>query len=568
MTRFAHIAGTAFALVSLMQSALHGLADAEPDLQAPAPQALRQEFNAELALIEQARLHGLQDILARRAETARQEYDETLRTRNVRAMAVARQTQSLVEQAQAQLRDKGKFELPAEVRRELADWRATLATEQAEVEQRAAERLARIRDAYAARLRAALGPAGASLSPEALAALLDRLVTAEPAPPTPADEPGTAPGTSPAPAEPAPPEESGDWAAARRPAAPPPPSAAGYFATSGEGADWAPVGRWMAAMAGRDVVEIPVLNAANTIREQKFNPIARGTSEWTYEPLMPVPMVHGSRYIFRLKSIPGQRTVDVLEWPSVANGGRLVVRTQPVAEVPSPHGFELELSGAARAEPVTLQPMLEIPVTTAPPGATIHINGIPYRDDSGRPVRTPCSIRVREGVYTIRLSLPDHLDKEVAGWRATPDGRIAWKFAHELTLPAQTARVEARPVWAPTEIQVQAGDRVWMIPSGRWSCGSQRETVGPEGYPETDRYRHYYDAEGAGLRQLETAPYGALLARVGPHADPIPVASTTVVTAVSSGYIYFDINEATEPRLRNNNRGQLDVKVIRVPRPR
>jgi hypothetical protein len=89
--------------------------------------------------------------------------------------------------------------------------------------------------------------------------------------------------------------------------------------------------------------------------------------------------------------------------------------------------------------------------------------------------------------------------------------------------------------------------------------------TGPQGYDPRDmRFSHYYLSGQGAPKQLESAPYGALLARIG--TNPIvAVGKSAGFVAGADGPLLFDINEAPEPALRRNNRGALKVKVLIQP---
>lgn len=522
---------------------------------------VREGYERETNTVALARLRALREMLTEAAAAAEADYQERLQARNVKGMAVARKAQELAQRALADLDRQATFELPADLRRELLEWRNGLVARQAGVEAQATQSLARVRAKYADGLAGILIAKGQPApSPEEAAALLERILgfVPAPAPPSPPTEEPTAP-SSPAPS---PIQPADDWTAARR-ASLPDAETADVFASNAAAAAWVPAGTWTGAMVALDVINIPILNTSTSVHGRKENPVAGGASEWTYQPAMPLEAEYGRTYAFRLRRLAGHRSVDVLEWPSLSNRGRLVVRTQMVRETPSIHGFVLET--AAPAASAAAAPTLEIPVTTQPSGASILVNGIPVQDGSGHPLETPTTLRLRPGKYTIRLVLRDHVSKEVGDWVASPGRSIAWSFTPQLALPSKSVRVDPGKAWSPTELAVNAGDRVWFIPSGKWSCGSRKERCGPEGYPETDKFAHYSGDANFGLRQVETEPYGALLVRVGPHAPPVVLATTTAVEAASSGFIYFDVNESPAPERRKDNQGTLDVKVIHVP---
>ncbi len=135
--------------------------------------------------------------------------------------------------------------------------------------------------------------------------------------------------------------------------------------------------------------------------------------------------------------------------------------------------------------------------------------------------------------------------------------------------PAGRVRVDPRSGWTASGVRVQAGDRVLIRASGSWAIGSRGESVGPEGYPDTPAFIHYYAGDGP-PRQLDRANYGALLVRVGrePTARMAAVGRELRVQAGSAGELMFDVNERPEREHREDNRGEIEVTIVPLPASR
>jgi hypothetical protein len=295
----------------------------------------------------------------------------------------------------------------------------------------------------------------------------------------------------------------------------------------------------------------------------KNHPFSDQPSRSTYEAIRSLPAGGGAIYAFRLKRLPDQLPVSLLAWPSAQNRGRLEFRTQPAPVIPSQHGFEIEacVIGQGKPEPVTTAVLIE----SEPRGARIRLNGKSVVNPSGEPVLTPVRLRISPGTNTLTLTLENHVAKTFEKWSPKPGSRLEWKFVPEISLPpAKTIRLEPPKTWTSSELLLHIGDRLWIVPSGQWTIGRKGELCGPEGYPEGFKFEHYYVA-GSTLRLADTAPYGALLARVGPDGEAIVVTNTMCLLAPSTGTLFFDVNEKADKDLRKDNRGLMNIKLILIP---
>lgn len=521
--------------------------------------ALHETTRAELDRVARGRIEQLRrDIAGFRAQ-AEEDMAAGQRIGNVRAMMGARAGVVLIDRAANALAEEGDFEIPDDVRAEIralvARWRESKASVDARAEEMRAGVLARRREAFAEHVRA-----GAEETPadDAVAPVFAAWIAADwqevAAEPDPADPEV---------------ERQDRW----RP--PPVDGDDPKIAESAPAATWTPRAKVTLEMAGPDILRIPRARLRLGGEGAQRHPLGTGTSRWAVEVLEPWPEEEAPP--LRLERLPDdeRRPVQLVGWPSERNRWTLEVRDARAHAFPSAHGFILltgetgPAPGEAPEAPDTpvpsSVPRVSIPVRTMPAGAAIHVNGRRFEQD-GEPVLTPATLRLPPGTYAIRLSLPEHVDREVAGFRVEPGRVIEWRFQSERSLPGRTIRMDPRRGWTGSNVNARPGDRFLIVASGRWIIGSRGEPCGPEGYPDTPAFAHYYGGDGP-PRQLDRAPYGALLVRVGvdPAARMAPVGSELRVQARTFGELMFDANELPGSEHRRDNRGNLDITIIPLP---
>jgi len=533
--------------------------------------ALRAAYEAQAARLAEARDRAIRGELQRAAAKADEELQERTRVRNVRLMMIARNLKEAFEAVLAGYDAEKKLAWPEDIRRENEE---TFAATRAAVEAAAAtadKAEAEFRAQALERFLALLKPEERPAEPEAAQTLFDRWRAAG-AWPLPAETPAPAPGATP-------PGDSPPGTVV--PGETPPPAPAEplpeIFARSetDEPDDgWFTVARWTAEMAGPEMFDIPVFDRTGDETGSQFNPLTQRASTWKYEHIRGLP---SGRFAFRLKRLEGRETVDVLRWPRSDTRGPLQIRTRVSVAFPSPTGFELlaaPMSGESGKPPAEAPPaapgrVVEVQVTSEPPGAAIIVNGRVYREGD-KVVRTPASIRLPAAERpTIRLRLAGHADFVAEQFRTDHLRSLHGRLILERDLPGKKVRVNPKELWEPAgEVRVNAGDRLILVPSGQWTIGSKGEPCGPEGYDRNDpKFKHYYEGGSAPTRQVQDANYGALLVRVGfPGGSIVPVGAETGITARVGGIVLFDVNEGSTPELRKDNRGSMEVKVIVIPK--
>ncbi len=530
---------------------------------------MRAAYEVNVKRLAEARTRAVRGALQAAIAKADAELQERQRVRNVRAMMIARGLKEALESVLAAYDAEGRLVWPENVRREneedLAAARTAAEAALAEAERREAE----FRAQAIARFLSLLKPEERPSEADSAAALFERWATggwppapskpatsAGPPPPTEAEAP--LPGDTP---EPAPPS--------------PPPSE--FFAASDNDADddlsWSVVGRWTAEMMGPEIIRLTVPGRIGEEEGRILNPITQRETVWKWERLREMESVGG--YFWRLKRMEEHETVDVLEWPRPGNRGMLAVRTRQASRFPAQVGFELlaasretaESANASDAVEASSVPRVEVQVTSEPPGAAILVDGRVYRE-GGRVVRTPARIRITPENHEIQLRMTGYVDHVVREFRARDLRQLHGRLTSERDLPGKRVRVNPRQTWQVVEgVRVNAGDRIVLFASGEWRIGDQGEACGPDGYDRANpQFKHYYEGASAPARQLRDANYGALLFRIG-FPGPIFLAGAEGrTTAYTGGVLMLDVNEGMDEKLRKDNRGTLEVKVVVIPK--
>lgn len=516
-----------------------GRAADDAALFSPAMLNLRTTLSNDLATARSATLAAGGEVL--KAETARWENDlaERRRTRNIKGIAVADAALDALKAASAALEKKGTVEFPANLRRELAEDFARLKTRIDAAEREASAAIAAAETKAVAAFRDAAQKAGVEVDADPATAKkrFDTWLTA-----TPPAAGAAAPGPAGTVATPAPVEAV--------PASPEPPPE--FFAQSRPGADWVTVGRWTAESTGPDVFEIAAFAGTGKKSGRKDNPIVGRATEWSYEGLR---KLDPGDYAFRLRRIDKRDVVEIVEWPGPANEGRLTFRTKIVRMIPAPTGFELQCS---TAKPVS------VPVKTEPAGARVFVDGRAYLE-GGREARTPCTLNLPAGTYSLRIALEGHQDLEAKEYVVAEGRAIGARLSPLKDMPGRTVKVDPLRIWADTGVTVNKGDRIRLSVDGEWGCGKQGELTGPAGYdPSQLKFSHYYMNPRNGPKQIDGAPYGALLVRIGTNKIS-HIGTLRGFIAGNAGPLLFDVNEEADPAWRRDNRGALQIKVIAGP---
>ncbi len=520
--------------------------------------------------MSEARDRAILGALRQAIAKADAELQERARVRNVRGIMIARGLKEALEETAAAYAKDKRLVWPENVRRENEE---ALAAARAEAEAAAAEadrREAEFKAQALERFLAALPPSDRPADPEAAQTLFAKWAAGE-------WPPGRAPEPAPVPAPPTP---GGETPAVATPGAPgdAPAPASDFFAQSegaGAAGEWFVAGRFSAEMAGPELIRIAVLGRTANDQGRQFNPLSQQTTNWTYEHARTIPAE--TPHVFRLRRVEDAETVDVVAWPDPSRGGALSVRSRAGMRFPLRVAFELQAapagaagapaSGAVSGAPGEPPPALvEVRVTSEPPGATIMVGDRIYREGA-TVAKTPCTIRIAPETHAVRVQLPGYADHVVPEFRAQYLRSLHARLTPERDLPGRRVKVNARQVWeSPGELRINAGDRLVVVASGQWTIGAKGEATGPDGYDRKDpAFQHYYGAS-APPRPVTEANYGALLVRIGFPGSVYAAGSEFGVTARQSGLVYFDVNESPTAELRKDNSGSLDVKVIIIPK--
>lgn len=532
----------------------------DPLLFSPSWQSVRAQFNREIAHSKAQRLPLLLPILQRGLQAAERDLAEARRVRNATGIRVAQTFRDTLNTARTAVGNGQPVEWPETVRPEMREQLKGVRDEIDAASQIYDEKVRQLRTEQLARFSDALRKAGHPV-PEEVQPVFENWLTQDP----------------PKPEEPLPVEPNPATGEAVKPPedVPPPEPPKEYFAESGlaEG-EWTPVGRWTADMMGPDIFRVPVYACREPQKGSQRNQLSGQSSDWIWEPVQALP--EGSNYVFRLKRLEDRTPVDVIQWPGAGNQDPLVLRTPYTKEIPARVGFELQW--AARSPPKEDPALVEardelaakgidIPVITRPPGARIGVNGRVYSLPSGEDAVTPCTIRLMPGTVRLTLVLADYVDHDVPEFQVSSGIKMQWQFQAEMDLAGTPVRVDSKVPWKRTPIEVKRGDKIWVIPDGSWTIGERGETCDAGGYGDA-KFLHYSVAKAPALRQMPSAPYGALLVRIGQGklARPVLIDKPVKFTANTAGFLFFDTNESVDSKARLNNRGFLNLKVIVLPK--
>ncbi len=507
------------------------------DWSAPAFQSLHP---ASVKAVEQARKNRISRQRAVLAAEYRKWSDELAqreRTRNVKGMAIATAAVDALKKSLESLAATGTATAPESTRAELAQPLAAIRA-QLEAAQRAADP---VFDAALAEFKKALAEAGVADPGDAeLRAAFDRWVAAPPAPAKPAAG-NTPPAPGPA-------------------GVPTPPASVGapsgdYFAQSGTAQGWQKLGRWTARISAMDIISIKVFEQEGRTSGKFENPLFGTLTPWTAEF---TGKLRPGRYHFRLKRLPDHLPVDVEQWPTEANQGTLEFRTPMPEQKNLAIGFEIEYAGT--------EPLVAVSIETEPAGAQVEVDGMVYTED-GKPFRTPGVLQLPAGPHALRIFAEGHVEQKVARYEVREGAAISARLTPitARTAPGRQLRVDPKVIWGPTGLTVPVGAKISVVAGGEWACGAKKEMCGPGGYPAGDvKFGHYYLNPRNSPRQVRDAPYGALIARIGTGL-PFVVRVGQEWVAREAGTLQFDVNEETDPKLRSDNLGMLELRVQITP---
>ncbi len=510
----------------------------EAALFTPAMLKLRATLSNEVAAAKQHARGPATEILKSETHRWEQEHTERRRTRNIKGIAISEAALDALRKGAESLEARGVVEFPANLRRELTEEFAKLKVRLDSAGAGTAEPIGEVETKAIASFREAAAKAGITIPADDATARQQfaEWLVAKP-PPKVVDAPKT---TDTDPVTNAPPKFE------------PPPE---FFASSGHGTNWGIAGRWTALSGGPNVFELVVFGATGKKTGRVENPISGRATEWTYESAVPLEV---GNYTYRLHRDGTNDVVGVSEWPSIANGGKIVFHTKLTPRIPAETGFELQF---------TRERLLPIPVRSEPPGARILVDGKAHVID-GKETHTPDTLVLPSGKRAIRLVIPGYHEYEEKEFEVAEGRSMTVTLTPLKDIPSRELTVDPRRAWANTNVRVAQGERIHLKVEGQWSCGKKGDMTGPGGYdPKSPKNSQYYIDPKNAPKQLETAPYGALLVRIGTNKISAIGAARGFV-AGSAGLLMFDINESPDPPQRRDNRGKLIVTVeVHPPAP-
>ncbi len=517
--------------------------------------SILDRYRTQTATAEEKRKSAVTEILARHLTSMNSMLAEKKKSRNITGIAVATAGIDIFQTSISNVAAGGSFEPPDNIRRELEtivqECKASVTKEESSAAHMKDQALKDALQAY----RAVAARSSPPLTNEA--ALKDRLLILiqQPSLSQSAPDPSAAMAGS---------------ATTNKPssAAPELPL---ILAASGDSETWYPIASWHAAMMGMDIITIPVFESPKgTNVTRQLNPMSGQNSElqWiVHHSVMPMDGM-----LFRLKRAAKREAVDVLEWPSRANGYKLVVRTPATERYPSLHGFDLEianpgfagstLDGIRPAQSDNKLPLKTVvSIVTAPEGAAVYVNGVIQPK-----VRTPCRIPLPSDIRSLILAMPGYAPLVLTNGTFPSGHIIRWNFAPDPRIQRANVTVAASAKsWQSAGVHVNEGDQIVLQPQGQWSCGSGKELCDASGYPNNQTFYRYYMDPAAHPRHTSTANYGALVARIGDSGRIVSAASARRFKAGESGHLLLDINESDTGMSRSDNSGSLIVNITVIP---
>lgn len=294
----------------------------EPDLTTPEVQALRQEWLAAKAKVEEDRGTAMKALFDGQLQSAKEQLARARVAGNTTQQAVARAAQQVFEAAAARFQKDGTVTFPEKVRREVQPVLDSA--------KRSVSGIDGVRDAslktldreHAVRLFALLRDQGVEMDGESAAeAFLPQLARTEAKAPA-----SVAGGATP-----------GEGSADGAPAA----EAPQVLGSNGAAEAWIPL---MNIGAQVSVLEVVSVSVADVASERSTKTVGMGTQQEIALRVVPLQVLATPKVpvVFRAMSIPGKLPVDIMTWPSDRNGWTVEFRCRPKGG--GTHAFRLEVA--------------------------------------------------------------------------------------------------------------------------------------------------------------------------------------------------------------------------------
>ena len=279
---------------------------------------------------------------------------------------------------------------------------------------------------------------------------------------------------------------------------------------------------------------------------------------------------------FRAQSLPPLKPVDVLAWPSPANGWTIELRAK-TESIPSRHGVVVEVdaaachalagaaaAGAPGAAPRPSGPSVKVHFETVPDGAYVLLGSQPLTAAESKALLTPFDSLVPMDTVDIKFRKRGYQDAVLPQARLTSNAVFRARLQPVPGFQERTVEVAAiGPEWTASGIKVKKGNQVRVAASGTWACGSGGESVDADGYPNDAKYYKYYLDPAKCPRLLKSVNYGQLLACVLPGGEPVAIGKQGDLPVKADGEIAFAVNETAAAK--HDNRGKLSVRVTVEP---
>ncbi len=303
-----------------------------PDLYTPGIEALRGEYKKRCEELAKRHRADMQTMLEKRFDEARQKQARARVSGNTTALAVAANGIKIYQDALAELKQRGTFDFAGRVRRENAD----------DVE--SCRRLRKAgEDAMAATIRMLDGQYADKLQPELAKqdfgelgmderrALWAQLLVATNAPPRSAagatDKPEVV-------------QRGGATNGEVR-------------ASSGQAQDWVELARIDVTLkSGMEVVALPMTGLTKPVEVRRTGLESGQPWQAKIAPRFTLALPTGATPAFRIRNVPGMRTLDVVGWPAQRNDWHIELRVRALSGGVSRHACLLDVDAAAETTPL------------------------------------------------------------------------------------------------------------------------------------------------------------------------------------------------------------------------
>lgn len=479
---------------------------------------------------------------------------------NTTQIAVARARRQVFEKALEEFKTSGTVTFPQKVRREIQDIVDNARADLTALSARRKTAAADAESSAVSRLMAILAEQGTPVTESVARSLLPFLGAAVSTPtasvPAQTSAPSSGAPASSAPTQSVPAVSSTGSATAET-----------EVGCSSPASDWTPL---CSIGVLCDELEIVNIGIADITAPKAYTEDAMASSSPIQIKINPFKAIqkNSAAVAVRALSVVGRQTPEIMTWPSPSNGWNIELRCRPAFNNPAPFGLKLEVSAAGASfgiaksaaesgpasAPVRNEPQVGVSVFSTPPGASVVIDGVELKSSAGKPLVTPCDIRIYQSGSDVVLRKRGYLDANLGKIVPKAGDEIKASLTPSPTFVDKQIQIKALIAGGPTGIRLRQGQTVHIKADGKWACGKGGEMTGPEGYGRN--FPQYSRAP----RITMAAPYGALIMRIGGTGKWTPVGKLLSFEASESGILQFDINE--DNTARRDNKGSMNIRIM------